>query len=515
MTTPRLPMRKLKEILRLKFKEGITHRKIKEATGISLGSIGSVSVRAKKLELTDWQKIKDIDEEELETRFYGLRKVKGQRAPLPDPLHIHEELKKPGVTLELLHLEYLQNYPEGYCYTTFCNHYKKWRTSARLSMRQIHRAGEKIFSDYSGKKPCIVDPVTGEVREVELFVAVLGASNYTYAEATESQKSADWIMSHVRAFEYFGGVSKLIIPDQLRSAVSQPCRYEPEINRSFEDMAHHYDTVVLPARPYKPRDKAKAEVAVQIVQRWILAKIRNEVFYSLGELNLRFKQLLSELNKRPMKGYNNKTRRQLFETLERPVLKPLPVTRYEFTQWKKAKVNIDYHIQYQKHFYSVPYRFVGESVELRITSSIVEIFHCHKRIASHRRDDTAGRYSTESAHMPKSHQRHAEWSPSRLINWAGTVGPSTQKLVERIFLKRSHPEQGYRSALGIMSLRKLYDDKRLDNACKRALAINGISLRQVKSILKAGLDRVPVETEPQQTQLPLEHKNIRGSDYYH
>jgi len=515
MATARLSMRKLKEILRLKYDQGLTHRQIASALGVSGGAVGSVSVRAQALGMTDWAKLEPLDETALEVRFYGPVKAKRQRAPLPDPVFLHQELKRPGVTLELLHLEYLQHYPEGYRYTWFCNQYQRWLGSAPLSMRQVHRAGEKMFSDYSGKKPVLVDAKTGEVHAVELFVAVLGASNYTYAEATLSQKASDWVDSHVHAFEYFGGATKVIVPDQLRSAVSHPCRYEPGIHRTFEEMAHHYGTVVIPARPYKPRDKAKVEVAVQVVQRWILARLRNEVFYSLAELNLRIRQLLGEVNARPMKGYGGKTRRQLFEELDQPALQSLPNQRYEYAQWKKATVNIDYHVEFKKHFYSVPYRFAREQVDLRATNSTVEVFCRQKRIASHTRNDLPGRFTTSPEHMPKGHRQHAGWTPSRLIRWAGSVGPSTQELAKRILERRPHPEQGYRSILGIMSLRKLYSPTRLENACSRALAIRGFSSRQVHSILKAGLDRVPLKSEPQQTQLPLEHANIRGPHYYH
>ena len=516
MAAARMSMRKLKEILRLKYSEKLAHRAIGRVLGVSVGSVGSVSVRAKALGIESWSDVSEIDEATLEVKFYGAKKVRGARAPLPDPLHLHHELKRPGVTLELLHVEYLQSHPNGYRYTSFCNHYRRWQEGNQHSMRQVHKAGEKLFTDYSGKKPCIVNPETGEVSQVELFVATLGASNYTYAEASLSQKSDDWTMSHVRALEFMGGVSKLIIPDQLRSAVSQPCRYEPGIHRTFEEMAHHYGTVVLPARPYKPKDKAKVEVAVQIVQRWILALIRNEVFYSLAELNLRIRQLLVTLNNRPMKSYGGKSRRDLFESLERPVLGPLPVQRWEYAQWRSAKVNIDYHIEFEGHYYSVPFRYARERVEVRSTETTVEIYHRSKRIASHLRARGGNRHRTKSEHMPQSHRRHAQWSPSRLVHWAGSIGPCTRELSKRILESRPHPEQGYRSVLGLMSLRKQYPAERLEAACKRALAIRARSMRQVKTILQSGLDRVPYEpatTSVQQT-LPLEHSNIRGPNYY-
>lgn len=516
MATTRLPMRKVKEILRMKLSDGLSHRVIARALEISVGSVGSVSVRAKGLGISTWADVSDIDEASLEALLYGQPAGAGQRAPLPDPVFIHQELKRPGVTLELLHIEYLRSHPDGYRYTSFCNHYKRWEKSAQLSMRQVHKAGEKLFTDYSGKKPHIVDAATGEITEVELFVATLGASNYTYAEASMSQKAPDWAMSHVRALEYIGGVPKLLVPDQLRSAVSQACRYEPGIQRTYEEMAHHYKTVVLPARPYRPKDKAKVEVAVQIVQRWILARLRNEIFYSLGELNLRIKQLLAELNRRPMKSYGAKSRQELFDSLDRPALGPLPERRWEYATWKPAKVNIDYHVEFDGHYYSVPYRYAREGVEIRASESAIEVFHKGKRIASHVRSKGGPRHCTKSEHMPKSHQRHENWSPSRLIHWASSIGPNTEKLAREILDSRPHPEQGYRSVLGLMALRKTYPHDRLEAACARAVLLRVRSVRQVKTILQSGLDRVAYEppSETQQQQLPLDHENVRGPNYY-
>lgn len=514
MARKRLPMRKTREILRLKW---VLHRSNREAArclGISAGGVSQAVTRARERGL-DWSAVDALSDEELDTRLYGLRPCPGAQRPLPDPSWIHRELRRAGVTLELLHLEYLERNPDGYRYTAFCDHYRRWMKGRGLSMRQVHRAGEKLFVDYSGKKLHIVDSKTGEVIEVELFVAVLGASNYTYAEATRTQTSRDWIQSHIHAFEYFGGVTQLIVPDQLRSAVSSPSRYEPQVQRTYEELARHYNSAVLPARPAKPKDKAKVEVAVQVVQRWILACVRNERFFSLDDLNVRIEELLERLNRRPMKDYAGASRRELFEQLDVPALRPLPGERFVYAEWKKAKVNIDYHVEVYKHYYSVPYHLSRETVEVRITGSTVEIFHRGQRVASHPRDDKPARHTTQREHMPKSHQKHLEWSPSRLLNWAGKIGPSTRALVDAILRSRPHPEMGYRSVLGLLRLAKRYDNARLEAACERALSVGARSYRHVESILKKRLDQTPLESSEVQRSLPLDHANVRGPDYYH
>ena len=371
-----------------------------------------------------------------------------------------------------------------------------------------------MFVDYAGKKPAIVDPRTGEREEVELFVAVLGASSYTFAEATRTQRSQDFIVSHTRALEYFDGVAEVTIPDQLKSGVTSACRYEPGLQRTYAEWAEHYDTTVIPARPRKPRDKAKVEVAVQVVERWILARIRNETFFSLAALNARIRELLRELNTRPMRAFGQ-SRRERYELIDRPALRPLPREPFRYAEWKAARVNIDYHIEFERHYYSVPYPLVRERVEVRANTLTVEIFHRGARVASHVRSDKPG-HSTNPAHMPKSHRAHLEWTPSRLIHWGGSIGPHTEALVQAILEERRHPEQGYRSCLGILRLAKQYDPERLEAACRRAVAVRARSYRHVQSILQHGLDRLPLEeeTEAQET-LPLVHPNVRGGKYYH
>jgi len=513
MATERLPMRKIKEILRQKWLLGRRHRQIARALGVGVGTVSSVVTRADAAELS-WEQIEALHDSELAGRLYAAL-AKRVDTPLPEPQSIDLELKKAGVTLRLLHLEYREAHPDGYGYTQFCDHYRRWKKRQRVVMRQNHRAGEKLFSDYAGKKPHWIDPMTGELHAAELFVAVLGASNYTYAEATESQKVGDWCGSHTRALEYLGGVPELIVPDQLKSAVTVPSRYEPEIQRTFQELATHYGTVILPARPARPRDKAKVEVAVQIVERWILARLRHHQFFSLIELNARIRELVDALNDRIMRRYA-KSRRQLFEALDRPALKALPAERFVVAEWKRVRVHIDYHVAVENHYYSAPYHLVHHDLEARITATTVELFLKGQRVAAHPRSLVRGHYTTVTAHMPKSHQRQAEWSPARLIRWAQKTGPMTGQLVEAILNDRPHPEQGYRSCLGIMRLGRGYGAQRLEAACTRAFLARARSYRHVESILKSGLDRVAPKTRPSpSTPHSGElHENVRGESYY-
>ena len=511
MATERLSMRKIREILRHKWALGHSHREVAASLGVSLGAVSAAEQRARAAGL-DWRTVETLADEALEVRLYGAAAADRCR-PLPDPAWIHTERKRPGVTLELLHHEYLERQPGGYAYTQFCEHYRRWCADRRLSMRQVHHAGEKLFVDYAGKKPHLTDPATGEVREVELFVAVLGASSYTFAEASESQQIGDWIASHVHAFESLGGVTGAIVPDQLKSGVTRACRYEPEIQRSYDELARHYGTAIVPARPASPRDKAKVEVGVQIAERWILARLRNEVFFSLPALNRRIRELLVALNDRLMRHYRA-SRRTLFEQLDRPALKPLPATRYEHALWKFVRPNIDYHVELDGHFYSVPFTLRHERLDLRHTVTIVEVFHRGERVAAHVRSSLRGRHTTVPEHMPKSHQAHLEWSPERITRWAASIGPRTRTLVEAIFADRPHPEQGYRSCLGILRLAKRYGDARLEIAAGRALAVGARSYRHVDSILKHGLDRMPAPDERAREAAVASHVNLRGRDYY-
>jgi transposase len=503
-------MRNSREIVRQKWLLGRAHRAIAESVGVSLGVVTKTLQRASAAGLT-WEAVQGVEDEELERRLYPHAAAEAER-PEPDCVWIHRERHRPGVTLELLHHEYLERHPNGLRYTTFCDRYRAWLGRRGLVMRQVHAAGEKVFVDYSGKRPRVVDATTGEVTDVELFVAVLGASNLTYVEASYTQRGPDWIASHVRALEYFGGVPGALVPDQLKSGVTRACLYEPETQRTYEELAEHYGTTVVPARPAHPRDKAKVEVAVQIAQRWLLARIRDEVFHSLGALNARLWELLVDLNARLMRRYG-KSRRELFEQMERAALRPLPATRFEYVDWLNARVNIDYHVAVEGHLYSVPYRLVHERVEARIGADIVEILHGRTRVAAHRRSYVKGAFTTLTEHMPSAHRAHAEWTPSRILSWAGKVGAATRDLCEAILAERPHPEQGFRSCLGILRLGKRYGEVRLEAACNRALRVKARSYRHVESILKNGLDRVAARDE--QTTLSLTHENVRGRDYYH
>jgi len=508
-----MSMRKTKEILRQKLLLGRPHRAVAASVGIAAGSVAKAVSRATSAGLTTWDLVEALGEDELDRLMYGppLHERTGSERAEPDCEWIHRERRRPGVTLDLLHHEYLSTHPNGLQYTSFCERYNRWLSRRGLTMRQVHVAGDKVFVDYSGKRPEVMDPKTGEVRSVELFVAVLGASNYTYAEVTDSQQGPDWIASHVRALRFFGGVPRAIVCDQLKSGVTRACRYEPEVQRTYEELAHHYGTSVLPARPYKPRDKAKVEGAVLIVQRWILARIRNEVFTSLGALNERVGELLVDLNARQMRRYK-KSRRELFEAIERPNLRALPDVAFEYATFKKAKVNIDYHVPFAGHFYSVPYRLVHEEVWLRGTTNTVEVLFKNQRVAAHTRSRVQGRFTTTTEHMPSAHRKHAEWTPTRILRWASIQGPGVLALAEVILRERAHPEMGFRSCLGILRLHKTYGAERLNAACVRALAVGARSYRNVDAILRAGLESQPLETPT--SSAPIAHENVRGPGYY-
>jgi transposase len=515
MATERLSMRKTREILRHKWVLGLGYRDVANSVDVSLGAAWLVVDRATKAGL-DWAAVEALDDAGLEARVHTLDLEAGRTRPLPDCALIDLERRRVGVTLELLHMEYLERNPDGYGYTQFCEYYRRWLGRQRLSMRQIYRAGEKGFVDYSGKQPVITDARTGERTPVELFVAVLGASNFTYAEATLTQKSQDFIASHVRAMEYWGGAPKLFVPDQLRTGVTGPHRYEAEIQRTYEEMGEHYGVAVLPARPRSPRDKAKVEVGVQIAQRWIMARMRNETFFSLAELNERIAELLEELNDRVMRRYG-KSRRQLFEELDRPALRPLPAQRFTWGAWKTVSVNVDYHVDIEHHYYSVPFTLVHERLDARFTASTVEIFCRGRRVASHVRSYVRGGFTTNPEHMPKIHRDHAEWTPTRMIGWAEKVGPKTAELVAALIKEKPHPEHGYRACLGILRLGRRYGESRLEAASARAVVVRARSVRSVESILQKGLDRQPLPaapTHPEPARPLLHHENVRGADYY-
>ena len=444
MPARRLLMRKIREVLRLKHEQGLSHQAVAQACAVGVGTVNRYLQRAAQRGL-GWPLPDDLDDAALEARLFPRAAPVHDRIR-PDCAYIHRELKRDSVTLQLLWEEYAQIHPDGYGRTQFCEIYRQWTRRLRPSMRQVHRAGEKTFIDYSGKRPSLVDRRTGELRRVELFVAVLGASSLTYAAATETQQLPDWIDAHIRMVEYFGGATTLWVPDQLKSAITRPCRYEPGVNRTYEDLATHYGAVVVPARPRKPRDKAAVENCVLIAQRWILARLRDQTFFELGPLNAAIRVLLDELNDRPMKKLGV-SRRALYEQVDRPALRSLPTARYVLAHWKLCRANIDYHVEVERHVYSVPFQLVREQVEVRYTTNTVEIFYRGKRLTSHRRRYD-GQPSTHREHMPSAHRAHAEWTPSRLIRWAEQAGPATGQLVAQIIERRPHPEQGYRASWG-------------------------------------------------------------------
>ncbi len=513
MPRERLSMRKIKEVLRLKWENGLSDRQIAISCCLARSTVAEYIRRAQQTGLA-YPVSEGIDEAELEKLLFPAQpSICTQPGIVPNWADVYEELKNKNVTKALLWEEYKKQNSDGYQYSQFCELFRQWLRKLNPVMRQDYKAGEKLFVDYCGTKVPVTDRYNGEIKEAEVFVAVLGASNYTYAEASYSQGLYDWISSHVHAFEYFGGVPELIIPDNLRSGVSRTCRYEPDITPSYQDMISYYGTAVIPARVRKPRDKAKVEEGVQFVQRWILACMRHQTFFSITGLNNRIRELLVKLNNHPFKVLAG-TRASMFEAIDKPALKPLPIERYEYAEWKKAKVNIDYHIEVDKHYYSVPFQLISQPLDVRITVSTIECFHKGKRVASHKRSDEKGRHTTVSEHMPKSHQAYLQWTPERLVNWAGKSGEHVYALVEKVLTQRAHPQQGFRSVLGIMRLGKHYGEDRLNAACKRALEINGYSYRSVESILKQGIDKKPLSKQGNSIQEPIKHFNIRGSEYY-
>lgn len=508
-------MRKIKEVLRLKYDCGLSDREIARSCQVSRSTVADYLMKAKAAG-ANWPEAAALTEAQLEERLYPPQRLPlSVQRPTPDCEYIYNQLRsyrKVNLTLIQLWIEYKANHPDGFQYTQFCEYYRRWRSKLDYCMHQEHRAGEKVFIDYSDGLS-IVDPSTGELIPTQLFLAVWGASNYTYAEATLSQTLPDWIGAHGRALEYFGCVPRLLIPDNLKSGVSKACTYEPEVNPTYTDMAEHYGCAVLPARPHRPRDKAKVEVGVLIAKRWILAVLRQRTFYSPAELNAAIRQLLERLNSRSLRRLKQ-SRRELFEAIDRPNALPLPPGPYEYAEWCKARVNIDYHIEVDSHYYSVPFQLLRERLDVRLTATTVEAFHKGERVVAHARSYVRGRYTTLLEHMPPEHRSYAEWSPARFIQWANKIGAATARLVEKILTTRPYPEQGYRACLGIINLGRRYEPARVEAAAQRALQFNACSYRSMKAILSSGLDRQ--QDTGKQLRLPSlpPHQNIRGQEYY-
>lgn len=505
-------MRQIRQTLRLHLEAGLTYAQVARALGSCKSTVCKIVLHARAAGV-DWATAQTLADEALEARLYRPAVPRASRQLEPDYAWIHQELKRPGVTLQLLWEEYQRGADQAYKYTSFCTKYRAWAMSLKRSMRQTHIAGERLFVDYAGQTVPVVRADTGEVFDAQIFVAVLGASNYTFACATATQNGADWVGSILDAMEFNGGVTRLIVPDQARALIARPDRYEPSVNRLVEEMCDHYGVAVLPARPAHPRDKPKVEVGVQIVERWILARLRNRRFFSLAELNAAIGALLTELNARPFKKLPG-CRASAFETLDRPALAPLPATRMSIARFKRARVNIDYHVELDGHYYSVPHRLVRTEVELRITAATVEVFAGNQRVAAHALDVRRGAHSTCAEHMPASHRAHREWTPARLVAWGERIGVATAAVVRWQMEHRPHPEQGYRACLGLQRLARQFGAARLEAACARALSIRSPTYRSIASILAAGLDRQSVSAAPTPSAMPP-HENVRGPGYYH
>jgi transposase len=513
----RMSMRKIREILRLKYEQNLANRQIARSCNISRPCVAQYLARAEAAGLA-WPMPEGLDDIALEQLLFqmpasGRPPGSSNARPEPDMPYIHKELRNKCVTLQLLWYEYKKDHPDGLQYSQFCDHYRRWARKLSVTMRQEHKAGDKLFIDYAGPTMEIIDAETGENKPAYLFVAVLGASNYTYVEAAYSQNLASWIGSHVRALNFMGGVPACLVPDNLKSGVTKACRYEPDINPTYQALASHYGTAVMPARPRRPRDKAKAEVGVQICERWIIAVLRHRTFFSLGELNAAIVELRDKLNHRKLRKLDT-TRARLFDELDRPALRSLPSEPFTLLAIKRVRVNIDNHVDIDGHYYSAPYQLVHQELEAFISNSTIELVHKGRRIATHVRSFLPGRHTTLPEHRPKSHQKHLEWTPERITHWASTIGPSAATAVASIMESRTYPEQGYRSCLGLLRLEKTYSKERLEAACARAVYSRILSYKSIQSILKNGLDRQPLSPEPASTAHNVTHINVRGAGYY-
>lgn len=512
MSQERLSMRKIREVLRLHWECDLSNRSIGRSCSISHSTVSDYINRANLARLS-WPLPEALDDDALfNTLFSAKASIPKTSSVLPDWTYIDAELKRKGVTRKLLWLEYRQNNPEGYEYSQFCQLFKEWKSKLDPSMRLTHKSGEKCFWDYAGQTVDVVDTDTGEIREAQVFVAVLGASSYTYAEAQWSQDLPSWINAHVNAMNFFGGATEIWVPDNLKSGVTKPCRYEPDINPTYNDLAKHYDVAVVPSRVKKPKDKAKVEVGVQVVERWILARLRNQQFFNLNSLNKTILTLLDELNNRKM-VHLGKSRKELFTSLDKPALRPLPKQTYEIAEFKKAKVSVDHHISFDGNFYSAPYRIISQEVFVRATKNAVEIYHKSKRVASHRRMPSKhGKYCTDEAHRPPAHKSYLAWTPERFLRWANNIGPATAEIIQIRLNSKKHPEQSYRSCFGILGLSKRYSSERLDAACRRALLCGISYYKGIKNILDSRFDQLQLDETPQQPT--ASHTNVRGKTYY-
>jgi transposase len=503
-------MRKIKEVLRLRFGLGLHQDQIARSCSIGQATVHRYLEKAAAAKLV-WPLPDGLDEQRLDELLFPARptRTESQLKPGVDFAQLHAQLQAhKHLTLQLLWEEYREASPDGYGYSRFCELYRRWSRTRDVVLRHDHKPGEKMFVDWAGDTVPIYDREIGEASPASIFVAVLGTSTYTFARAAMGQDLPNWIDCHVHAFEFFGGTTTLLIPDNPRTGVTRACRYEPDLNRTYHEMAQHYRIAVMPARPRKPRDKAKVENAVGIVERWILAALRHRKFFAVADLNDAIEELLERLNNRRFRKRDG-TRTSLFQQLDRPALQPLPAERYGMAEWKTVRANIDYHVEIDRHYYSVPYQLAGQQLEARYTATTIELFLNGKRVTSHVRSSAAYRHTTIHEHMPKSHQAHLEWTPSRLIHWGETIGTATAEVIRTILASRPHPEMGYRACLGILRLAKTYSNDRLEAASQRALQLQACSYSSLRSILKRSLDRqTTLEMEPGKPG--PRHENVRG-----
>jgi len=501
----RLSVRKIREVLRLKAEAQLSDREIAAVVGAARSTVQECLRRARAAGL-GWPLPADWGEEQVLARLYPKAPL-APRYPTPDFAVIHAELARKGVTRRLLWQEYKVRHPDGCQYSAFCRDYEAWRGRQDAVMRFEHAPGDKLFVDYAGLTMELVDRHSGAVQRTEIFVAALGASHYTYVEATPTQSLADWLGAHVRALEYFGGVPRAIVPDNLKSGVHRACRYEPDLNPSYQDFAEHYGVAILPARVRKPRDKAKVEVAVQGIERWILAPLRHATFFSLGELNAALRAQLERYNDRPLSREAG-TRRSRYLALERPALRPLPARPYQYASWKKAKVHLDYHVEVERHYYSVPYRLIGKTVDLRLTAHMIEVFYRGQAVATHRRTAGHRRFITDPSHRPDRHRAVIELNHERLLERAEAIGPATATVLREQVHRRIHPDEALRASLGILRLAHDFSSVALEQACQRAVALGTYNYRAVRALLLA-----PASAAPEPASLPA-HDNLRGADYF-
>jgi len=499
-------MRKIREILRLSA-AGLSARQIAGSVGVARSTVADCLLRAGQADL-GWPLPAALDDVELERRLYPPAPVRDDAVPVPHWPRLHAELQRKGVTLLLLWQEYKATVPAGYQYSRFCDLYRAWSQTQDLVLRQTHAPGDKCFVDYAGQTAEVVDPKTGEIFQAQVFVAVLGHSSYTYAEASWTQGAADWCASQVRALEFFGGAPAAIVPDNLKAGVIKPDRYDPDLNPAYQEFAAHYDLAILPARVRKPRDKAKVEVGVQVVERWILARLRHSTFFSLAALNQAIAELVTELNQKPFQKRDG-SRTSVFAATDQPALCPLPADRYEFAAWKKAKVHLDYHVEVERRWYSVPHALVGKTVTVRLTAQAVEIFHRGQRVAAHLRSPLPGTFTTLTAHRPQRHQAIVDLSHEKLLRQAEAIGPVTAGVLYAQIHARKHPEYALRASLGILRLGKDFSPEKLEAACTRALALKSTSYRAIRALIQNGAAQAELTLS-----LP-EHENLRGSSYFH